>query len=324
MKRSRHFCNAGPPITCIGFLLAVLTVGSLQSIILPSSVFAQLTLSEPDRETLIVEEAPETEVFSFGKTVIVKKEAKGVLSFGGDVIVEGKVTGEVATIGGNVIQKEGAFIGGDVIVFGGSYRPEVKNPLRNEGKETVVYAGYEEELRNISKNPASLLSPELSASFLVQRLLSLLFWFGISFVVTFIAPGAISRAVARIQLSPLRVFGIGGLSFTVVTLGVMISLGTLPGFVSGILGLMAFVLVMLAYVFGRVTLQAGTGKYILRKLSDKRPSESLSLLIGALVWTLILSVPYLWTVALFLLFTASLGLVFTARSGSGSWSAARA
>lgn len=296
-----------------------LVASFLITLFLAISLFAQTSLSEPDPETLIIDVAPEAEVFSFGKTVIVKKEAKGVLSFGGDIIVEGKVTGEVAAIGGNVIQKKDAFIGGDVIIFGGSYRPEIRNPLRTDGKETVVYAGYEEELRSISRNPSSLLYPELSVSFLIQRVLSLLFWFGISFIVTFIAPGAVSRAVSRSQLSPLKVLGIGGLSFTVITLGVLLSLGFLPGFVSGIVGLMAFVLLMLAYVYGRVALQAGIGKFFLRKLSNKRPSETLSLFLGALFWTLLLSIPFVWTAALFVLFTASLGLVFTARSGTGSW-----
>ena len=294
----------------------------LAALLLPSAIFSQTTLSQPDNETLIVEDAPEMEVFAFGKTVIVKKQAKGVLSFGGDVIVEGHVSGEVATIGGSVIQKEGAFIGGDVIVFGGSYRPENRDPLRNEGKETVVYAGYEEEIRDLAKNPSQIFSPEFSVAFLVQRLLSLLFWFSVSLVVSFITPGAVSRAVARVQLSPLKVFGIGGLSFTVVTLGVMLSLGLLPGFVSGIIGLMAFVVVMLAYVFGRVVLQAGVGKYIVRRVSGRKPSETLSLLTGALFWTMLLSVPYVWTIALFVLFIASLGLVFTARSKSASWESA--
>lgn len=286
------------------------------------AVFSQTSLSQPDKETLIVYDAPEMEIFSFGKTVIVKNEAKGVLSFGGDVIVEGKVSGEVATIGGSVIQKKGAFIGGDVIIFGGSYKPEVREPLRTDGKQTVVYAGYEDELRSIAKNPSQIFSPEFSAAFLVQRFLSLLFWFGISLVISFITPGSVSRASARIQLSPLKVFGIGSLSFIVITLGVMLSLGFLPGFVSGVIGLMAFVVVMLAYVFGRVVLQAGLGKFLVRMFSSGKPSDTISLLAGAFVWTLLLSIPYVWTAALFVLFTASLGLVFTARRRTELWEAA--
>lgn len=308
-------------LTAVSHPAALFLAGFL-ALIPTIPVLAQTTLSQPNKDTLIVEDAPDTEVFSFGKTVIVRKQAKGVLSLGGDVIVEGKVSGDVATIGGAVIQKKDAVIGGDVIVFGGSYKPETRNPLRTEGKQTVVYAGYEDELRNLAKNPSQIFSPEISVAFLVQRLLSLIFWFGIAVVISFITPGSVSRAVARLQLSPLKVFGIGGLSFVVVTFGVMLSLGLLPGFVSGIIGLMAFVLLMLAYVFGRVALQAGVGKFILRRFSSGKPSETLSLLIGAFVWTVLLSVPYVWTAALFLLFIASLGLVFTARAKSASWEAA--
>ncbi|REJ78955.1 MAG: hypothetical protein DWQ47_05795 [Acidobacteria bacterium] len=288
-------------------------------LLLSAVVLSQTQVSEPDQDTLIVENAPEMEVFAFGKTVIVKGEAKGVLSFGGDVVIEGKVKGEVATIGGNVLQRKDAYIGGDVIIFGGSYQPEVEEPLRSAGSETVVYAGYEEELRNLSREPSRIFAPDLSIGFLVQRLLSLLFWFGLSVLISFLTPGAVGRAAARIQLSPLKVFGIGGLSFIVITLGVMLSLGLLPGFVSGVIGVLAFVVIMLAYVFGRVVLQSGTGKFILRRFTSKKPSETLALLIGAFTWTVLLSIPYLWTAALFVLFTASLGLVFTSRSKQPAW-----
>ena len=109
---------------------------------------AQTSVSlNPEQNTLIVEDARESDIFSFGKNVIVKQHAKGVLAFGGDIIIEGRVEGDVAAIGGSIIQKETAFIGGDVITFGGTYRHESKTPLRSEGRETIMYAGYEEEIR---------------------------------------------------------------------------------------------------------------------------------------------------------------------------------
>lgn len=297
---------------------------SLLAIILWSfPIFAQTQLSQPNDKTIIVENAPEQDIFAFGKTVIVKQKAKGVLAFGGDVIIEGEVSGEVATIGGSVIQKKDAFIGGDIFVIGGKYEHEIKNPLRNKGKETIIYAGYEEEIRNLSQNPTQIFAPALTLGFIIQRLFSLLFWFGISFLLTLITPGAISRAVARFQLSTLKIFGIGASAFIVITLGVMVGFGVLPSFASGVLSLMAFVLLMLAYLFGRVTMQVSIGKWILKKLSpNKKQSETIALFIGALVWTLLLSIPYVWTIALFALFTASLGLVLTARSTNGKWETA--
>ena len=283
------------------------------------TLYAQsASLDQPDDKTIIINDAKESEVFSFGKTVVVKQHAKGVLAFGGDVIVEGKVDGDVATIGGSVIQKENAFIGGDGIIFGGSYRSEAANPLRNPEKETVMYAGYEQELRNLTQNPALLLSPSFSWAFLAQRLLSALFWFIISFAFTTLAPGAVSRAISRFRLSTVKVIAIGFSAFLVTTLSVIVCLSFLPNYVSAIVSLMAFVLLMLGYVFGRVALQLSVGKQLLKRfLPENRQSETLAILTGVLVWTFLLSVPYLWTLALIILLSASLGLVLTARSTNG-------
>src|SRR5262245_48920844 len=75
-----------------------------------------------DGETMTIEDAPDMQVIAISKTVVVKKQAKEVLVWGGDVIIEGRVEGDVAAIGGSVIQKQNGFIGGDVIVFGGQYK----------------------------------------------------------------------------------------------------------------------------------------------------------------------------------------------------------
>lgn len=282
--------------------------------------FAQNVSLSEDQKILNVGDAKGQEIYSFGKTVIIEKEAKGVLSFGGDIEIRGKVEGDVATIGGNIIQKEGAFIGGDVIVFGGTYRAESPKPLRNEGKETVMLAMFEQELRDFASNPAQILSPSLSWSFLFQRLISILFWFIISLALTTIAPGAISRAVARFRLSALKVFAIGFFGFLLTIFGVIAGLNFLPDYLSAIVGFMAFLLLVFGYVFGRVALQMTVGKILQKKfLSEKRQSETIALLIGVIFWTLILSIPYIWTIALLTLFAASVGLVFTARTTNNSF-----
>ena len=283
------------------------------------ALLAQTQISSPDDNTLIIDDAPEIEVFAFGKNVIVKKQAKGVLAFGGDIVIEGRVEGDVASIGGSITQKENAFIGGDVIIFGGSYRPESKNPLRGEGKETVMYAGYEEELRGLSQNPTQIFSPTFSFAFLAQRILSMLFWFVISLALTTLAPGAVSRAIARFQLSTLKIFAIGFFAFVATTITIIASLSVLPNYLSAIFGLMAFVLLMLAYIFGRVTMQVSIGKLLQKQfIGEKHHSETLAIFIGVFVWTALLSVPYVWTLALLTLFAAGIGLVFTGRA-QNSW-----
>ncbi len=284
--------------------------------ILQLAALAQAQIStSPDEKTLTVDDAPEMNVIALGKTVIVKQRAKGVLAFGGDVIIEGRVEGDVATIGGSIIQRSGAFVGGDIIAFGGAYKPEDREPLRANGKETVMIGAFEEELRGIAQNPSQILSPSLSPAFFAQRLLSILFWFIVSLGLTTIAPGAISRAVARIQLSSLKIAGLGSAGFILISLGVIASFQVLPDYLSVIFGLMAFVLVMLSYVFGRVSLQVSAGKMIQKYFfPGKSGSEALAILFGVVAWTLLLSIPYLWIQALLILFAGGVGLVLTARS----------
>lgn len=303
---------SAPQIPFWQFIGGTLLILLFQFVILAQS--PNITTTE-DQQTLIIEGNADTQVFSFGKNVIVKQAAKEVFVFGGDVTIEGRVDGDVGTIGGSVYQKENAFIGGDVIVLGGTYHPESQKPQRNAEKETVIIGIFEQELREFAQNPTAVFSPTLTWGFLAQRVISILFWFLISFVFTTISPGAISRAVARFQLSSLKVVGIGFSGFLLTTIGIMLSVAFLPGYLSGVISLMMLILLFLAYVFGRVALQVSTGKLLQKYiLPESKHSETVAILLGVVAWTIILSVPYIWTFALLLLFSVSIGLVVTARA----------
>jgi hypothetical protein len=300
-------------------VLAILVLGLAQI-----ALFAQAPppAAAIDEKTTVIDDAPDMEVLSFGKSVIVKKRAKSAFAFGGDVTIEGQVEGDVAVLGGSLIQKENASIGGDVIVIGGSYRPEGQNPLRGEGKQTVMFGMFEEEIRELAARPSQIFSPTFSLAFLAQRLISVLFWFIVSLGLTTLAPGAVGRAITRFQLSTTKVVALGFSAFMITLVSVLLSLSYLPGYINAIFGLMVFVLMSLAYVFGRVTLQVSAGKLIQKYFfSEKNRSETLAILIGVVFWTILLSLPYLWMFGVFALFWAGIGLVLTARSSNG-WSKA--
>ncbi len=270
--------------------------------------------AESDDQTLVIGSSPEMEIISFSKRVIVKNEAKGVLVFGSDVVVEGKVTGDVAAIGGSVIQREGGFIGGDVIVIGGKYSHDLQEPLREHGKQTVVFAAYEDELRGLAQDPSQLFSPALTPTFFAQRLLSLLFWFLVSLGFVTVAPGAVGRAVARLKLNLGRVLLIGMLGFFSTGAVLVVLFNYAPGYVNVVVAMMAFVVLTIAYAFGRVAMHVATGKTIKKYLiSDQNRSEAITIVIGVSVWTVIFSLPYLWTLALLISFSAGIGLVATSR-----------
>jgi hypothetical protein len=288
-----------------------LTAALLQVFCLIALAHPEISTSD-DEKTVIVNDAPEQEVYVIGKSVIVRKQAKGVLAVGGDVTIEGRISGDVATIGGNVIQKEEGYIGGDVIVFGGAYKPESQNPLREPEKETVMFGVFEDELRNFGQNPSEIFSPSLTLGFLTQRLILALFWFVISIVMTTIAPGAVSRAIARIHLSYLKVSAIGAGALTVTSTVMIGGVVLLPNYFAATLFFMGLLLLVLGYVFGRVALQVSLGKLIQKHLlAEGNRSETLAILLGVVFWTLLLSLPYIWLVCLFIVFTVGIGLILT-------------
>src|SRR5258708_8100344 len=75
-----------------------------------------------DPQARVIDGVSNSTVFGLGQSIrITGTVRQGAIAFGGDLIVEGTVDGDVAAIGGSVIQREGSRIGGDVIVLGGIY-----------------------------------------------------------------------------------------------------------------------------------------------------------------------------------------------------------
>jgi hypothetical protein len=264
---------------------------------------------------LIVEGEATGDVFGLGRSVEIRGHVQhGAISFGGDVIVVGRVEGDVATIGGSVIQREGSFIGGDVIVIGGAYHHGKSAPGRNPSSTTLMVAGYEQELRALMRDPSTLLTPRFSMFYVGMRLLAVLFWFIVSLALTAATPGAVSRAAARLQLTNVRVAIIGFLGSIIVAFGVPLSLRVLPTMVSVLVVITAVLFLTVAYLFGRVVIHAATGRWLQRRLlPEGKHSESVALLLGAGFWAVVLSLPYVWPLLVAGLLVTSLGLALTAR-----------
>lgn len=263
----------------------------------------------------------EGKVFGVGNSIRITGNAKEAMSLGGDVIVEGTVEGDVATIGGSVIQKAGSRIGGDVIVLGGVYRAEDAHPNRKPEATTMMYAGYEVELRDLMRNPTGLFSPSWTPTYVGTRLLVILFWFLVSLGFTAAMPNTISRGVARLQLTSLRVAVIGLVGVIVLVASTLFCLLFMPEPVQVLIGLLALLLLFVAGLFGRVILYASTGRWIQRKyLLIGKNSEAVALLLGTSFWVLLTSLPYVWPFMATFILIISFGLALTARYRAG-WTA---
>ncbi len=292
-------------------------LGLLFSILLMLLAVQAQTAAEPtpSDSPYVVEGASETIVYALGHSLRINGNAKkGAVALGGDVIVQGTVDDDVAAIGGSVIQLEGARINGDVIVVGGTYRHLDKEPLRSPGAQTIMIAGYEQELRNLMRNPKDLLAPHWSARYIGLRLLVVLFWFIVSLALTAAMPGTISRGIARLQLSLGRVAIIGVIGSLIIGPGVVLSLHYLPYTIGVLIGLMALLLILVAVLFGRVIIYAATGRWLQRKFVKRdKNSEAVALLLGTTFWIALSSLPYVWPIVVAVVLVTSLGLALTAR-----------
>ncbi|HEV2715886.1 MAG TPA: polymer-forming cytoskeletal protein, partial [Terriglobales bacterium] len=267
-----------------------------------------------DPQARVIDGVSNATVFGIGQSIRITGSVKeGAIAFGGDVIVEGSVDGDVAAIGGSVIQREGSRIGGDVIVLGGIYEHGKAAPGRDPHSVTIMYAGYEDQLRHVMREPFSILQPQLSARFFGYRLLAVLFWFVVSLAFTAAMPNTVSRAVARLQLTSLRVAIIGLLGSIVLTAGVFVCLLLLPSIVGAVISILALLMVLVATLFGRVVIFAATGQWLQRKFWPKLHSESITLLLGVGFWVALASLPYVWPLIIAGLLVVSLGLALTAR-----------
>src|SRR6267143_6771224 len=93
--------------------LAVLKRVALLGVFVLSLVAIQAQSASEDHpgdpDARVIEGVSNTTVFGLGQSIKITGTVKeGAIAFGGDVIVEGSVNGDVAASGGSVIQREGS------------------------------------------------------------------------------------------------------------------------------------------------------------------------------------------------------------------------
>ena len=265
--------------------------------------------------SLVIDGVQSGNVYEFDRAVEVRGRTGGVMVVGGDLVVRGRVDGDVATIGGSVYQAIGAHISGDVIVLGGTYHHGETAPDRNPASTTVIVAGFEEELRLLASSPGSLLAPDFTPAYFGGRVLAVLFWFVVSLLLANAMPNHVGRAGARLRLTSLRVALIGFTSLVAIGCGVPLALRFLPAGFAAFVGAVALFTTFAAYLFGRVVLHVLTGQILRRRLfAGRRCSESWTMLLGVAFWVALLSLPYVWMLLLGGLLVVSFGLALTTRA----------
>jgi len=255
-------------------------------LVLVTAVYAQQSTTAATERVVLVNSVTDSTVFGVGNSI--------------------RITGTV---------KQGAMsLGGDVIVLGGTYTAQDASALRNPKRMTIMYAGYQEELRDMMRHPTGIFTPHFTPTYLGLRFLVVLFWFVVALAFTWVMPNTISRGVSRLQLTSVRVAAIGLLGALLFFGGVFLSLYLLPAPVQVLVGLLAFMLWLAASLFGRVVLYAATGRWLQRNyVPFGKNSEAVAILLGTGFWVLLTSLPYVWPFMAAFILIISFGLALTAR-----------
>ncbi len=242
-----------------------------------------------------------------------------LIIWGGDVVVEGTVTGGIGVFGGSVTFLNGSSVAGDVGGVGSSIK--IQNGAQIDGEVGVlagsIHRGDEVDVRCTTcgdENPEKPVAAFLEDLAARTAGVSLLWVFGAILL-------AVALRRARIVQDevlghPVRSIGIGliaviavlvAMGALVVTL-IGIPLAILVGLVAGLLGYIGFCLVVLA-----------GGSKVVRGRTD---NPYLHLAAGCIVYFLVASIPVAGTIVSFLVALAGLGALVASR-GAGLLSSHR-
>lgn len=263
------------------------------------------------QKPIIVEaDSVQENVISFGGDVLIKGKVKeDVVVFGGTVTVEGEIGEILFGFGSKILLKETSVIKGDVVVLGGELIKEPGNFIQGD---TIYFHSSTDIFKAISGGfnlaffPAYLLF-KLTASFI---------WLILALIITALLPGQIQFASSRIRRDFAPVLGIGFL-----TIMVFVGMALFAAFLSLLLiGLpLMFVLILLGIVikvFGQVVVYHFFGDSLSRAAGKTVSSPFLAVILGFLVVTLAGFIPLLGFILSFFLSLLGWGIVIRTKFGT--------
>jgi cytoskeletal protein CcmA (bactofilin family) len=268
----------------------------------------------------------------FKKDIVVEKDETldNVISWGGEILIEGRVTDSVINFGGTIIISgevgttvvgfgsdiklhSTARIEGDVLSLGGTLD---KNPGAIIEGDTI-YFGTSEEFSNFLKEGfAGVLGFSLLPLLLIFKLITLVIWFILAIILVAIFPKQVSFASAQIRTSFWPIFGTGLLSIIIFT-GLILFAVFLCFILIGIPILLALIAIgIVIKIFGRVVIFYFLGDWIFKAFRGKQTSGLLAVILGLLLFGLIGFIPVIGSLFSFVLSIIGWGVVIRTKFGS--------
>lgn len=280
--------NAGP-----GLPVALRTLGVVGGALARTAVpeaLAQQTLEfrAVPAESLDVPEPPEPpepplrirsgDIMRVGSDITIPEdqEVQGdVLAIRGDVNVDGRVSGNVVSMGGDVRLSSTARVDGDVVCMGGTLHEE---PGATVGGQRVQ--ALDSEGRRSFAPRRIRIDPDLDDEGAAGKLIFYLVMLGLVAALCMIAPGSTSAALASLKARPAASLGLGFLiallfvpSLIALALVVAILCITIIGIPLAVIALLGyFVFFALLVLWGYAVGAAGLGERLLQRRGETNPS----------------------------------------------------
>jgi len=269
---------------------------------------------------------------SFGENIIVEKDETqdNIISFGGNVLIEGKIRESVVVFGGKLEIKgevgdavvgfgskvkiyPSAKIKGDVMVLGGRLERDVGSIIEGD----VVHFGNIQGLSNIfNQFFRGAFSLSFAPIMMIFKLLNIFIWFILAIILVAIFPKQISFASSQIEKKFWPVVGIGVLGILIFMGAILLSV-ILSFFLVGIPIL--FLLLLGGFIiqfFGRVVVFYFFGEKFLQAFSRKPSSQIITVIIGVIIISLIRFIPVIGLLFALCLSIMGWGVVIKTRFGT--------
>ena len=240
-------------------------------------------------------------ILSFGKDIIVNGNVeRSLIKIGGSLKLNGKVNRDVVCISSEVELGKDFFIGGDLIVIGGSLKGKNENNVKGDIHNINL---------SIKKIDSSLTSIALNSKTLnLIRLVFLIISLILSLIIFGLVPIKIKKAEELFSDNILRIGSLGILSL--LTFIILFLVSIILSFIY--IGIPLLLLILLffigLFIFGRTILYYSIGQWLINKLDLSIFSPAIFILFGVIIYGILSFIPIAGFILLKVLALFELGI----------------
>lgn len=262
------------------------------------------------QDITIAENEEQDNVISFGGNVVIEgKVSESVVTFGGEVTISGEVGELVLGFGSNITLKSTAIIRGDVVSLGGKLEKEEGCLIQGD---TVYFKGFEDFTKFFGKGFTGALIPLI----IFFKLISVFITFLLALLITALFPRQITLASSQVRNSFWPVVGTGLLSI-IAYIGLVIFATLLSFILIGIPILIALIIIgIVVKLFGRVVLFYFLGDSLIRAFGKDKVSVFGGMILGFILVSVVSFIPLFGGLFTFCLSIIGWGVVIRTKFGT--------